>query len=170
MPIEEPSLYTKHLKFNCQYKVKCINIRKHSIKIPLFSFENNSWIQTDLPLSLSISRQYCCMSGFLPSPHFTLRLLGPAAIHSSRGGTGGKERVLTFTTGLNPPTPILFTACTRTLQKKTTQINGMFLKVSLWWQGTCTIDVKRMGYTCQIVYNPAILKYDWITLFDNHAS
>ena len=56
-------------------------------------------------------------SGFLPSPHFSLMLLCVQPTHSSLGGFGGNERVVTLTGEPNPPTPMAFMACMRILSK-----------------------------------------------------
>lgn len=46
----------------------------------------------------------------LLSPHFSFRLWGPAAAHSSLGGKGGNGRVFALMNWLNGPAPISFTA------------------------------------------------------------
>jgi len=85
-----------------------------SIKKVNFTKEENRQCPY-FPSSLSISRVYVMRSLFRPSPHFSFRLLCPAPAHSRRGGLGGRARVVNFCTELNEPTPIPFTACTRTL-------------------------------------------------------
>lgn len=46
----------------------------------------------------------------------------PTPAHSSLGGAGGSDRVVTRKTGENGPGPTLFTACTRSLLKRNQRI------------------------------------------------
>lgn len=70
-----------------------------------------------LPSSFSISNVYWTISGLRPSPHFSLRLFGATDKHSSRGGLGGRARVVTLVGVLKGPTPMLLTAWIRILKR-----------------------------------------------------
>lgn len=65
----------------------------------------------------------------LLSPHFSFRLWGPAAAHSSRGGKGGNGLVFALIKWLNGPAPISLTAWILILKwTKRWMFNKVFLQ------------------------------------------
>ena len=98
-------------------------VKTSSHKPKSWSFRMNPWASHLLFLSSSCSvytmSSVACVLALL-SPHFSFRLWGPAAAHSSLGGKGGNGRVFALMNWLNGPAPISFMAWILILKKKIT--------------------------------------------------